>query len=341
MKLPGIFSTYREEIDAEMKEVLAPYHLPLYGMMRYHLGWTDEQGVATSSTPGKALRPTLCLLSCEAAGSTYDRALPAATAVELVHNFSLIHDDIQDDDTERRHRPTVWKIWGKPQAINAGTAMNILANMALVRSYRKGATPGQCQRMRMTLDEATLRLIEGQYLDLSFETRTDVTADEYLNMIRGKTAALFACSMKLGCIAGSGSDTAEELLAEFGENLGMAFQVRDDILGIWGDPRTTGKTQGNDIRRKKKSFPAVCVLSEGESRHREAVAAVYGRETVSNDDIYLVLDIMNKMKIRERAEAVVDDYCERAFGIVSKAEIDAETAGRFEEILHYLSDRDY
>ncbi len=340
MNLPEVFNKYRDAIDADLKEVLTPFSMPLYDMMRYHLGWTDAAGNPAAKGSGKALRPTLCLLACEAAGATIDRAVPAATAVELVHNFSLIHDDIQDDDSERRHRPTVWKLWGKPQAINAGTAMNILANIALTRSGRCGLTADQCQRMRSILDEATLRLIEGQYLDISFEQRDDVSVEEYLTMIRGKTAALIACSMELGALAGSGDVAATRKLREFGECLGIAFQVRDDILGIWGDPGETGKRQGNDIRRRKKSLPAVCALSEGDARHINTVAAIYGKETVSDGDVDIVFEIMNRMKTRERVQAVVDDYCARAGRIIREAGIGAGTRADFEEVLHYLTARE-
>lgn len=341
MQLPGVFNKYRDVIDSDMKEVLLPLNLPLYDMMRYHLGWTDEQGRPAAGGSGKALRPTLCLLACEAAGGDFARAIPAATAVEMVHNFSLIHDDIQDDDAERRHRPTVWKIWGKPQAINAGTAMNILAGAALLRSADRGLTAELCQRMRTILDTATLRLIEGQYLDISFEKTPDVGVEDYLAMIRGKTAALIACSLELGSLAGSGDRDTAQIFCEFGECLGIAFQVRDDILGIWGDPRKTGKRQGNDIRRRKKSLPAVCALSEGDARHRNTIAAIYAKETVSDEDVDLVLEIMNSMKTRERVQAVVDDYCARAGRVIREAGIDAGTLGHFNEVLHYLTARDY
>ncbi len=341
MKLPGVFNKYRDAIDADLKEVLTPFDLPLYDMMRYHLGWTDAAGRPTADGSGKALRPTLCLLACEAAGAPIDRAIPAATAVELVHNFSLIHDDIQDDDSERRHRPTVWKLWGKPQAINAGTAMNILANVALMRSGSRGLTAEQCQSMRSILDEATLHLIEGQYLDISFEKRDDVGIEDYLTMIKGKTAALIACSMEIGSLAGSGDGAAAQKLGKFGECLGIAFQVRDDILGIWGDPGKTGKQQGNDIRRRKKSLPAVCALSGENAEQRSTVAAIYGKETVSDEDVDVVLEIMNRMKIQGQVQTVVDDYCDRAGRIIREAGIGAGTLTDLEEVLHYLAERDY
>jgi geranylgeranyl diphosphate synthase type I len=165
--LPAAFERYRTQIDAELRLVLAQQQSPLYEMMRYHLGWIDEKGDPVKEPAGKALRPTLCLLACEAVGGDYRKALPAAAAIELVHNYSLIHDDIQDDDCERRHRPTVWSIWGKPQAINAGTAMRLLANITLARLREQGISPEKHWHTQCLLDTTTLRLIEGPYLDIS------------------------------------------------------------------------------------------------------------------------------------------------------------------------------
>ena len=241
MKLPVVFERYRSEIDSELRAVLAERESPLYDMMRYHLGWIDWQGRPLSGTAGKALRPALCLLACEAVGGTYHRALPAAAAVELLHNFSLIHDDIQDDDRERRHRPTVWSIWGKPQAINAGTAMRVLASLALSRLGENGVSGEKQLRIQRILDESCLRLIEGQYLDISYESRLDIGVTDYLGMIDGKTAALIGCSLELGAFLGTDDEAVIRGLWNFGRNLGLAFQIRDDILGIWGDEKETGK----------------------------------------------------------------------------------------------------
>ncbi|MDP6416110.1 MAG: polyprenyl synthetase family protein, partial [Gammaproteobacteria bacterium] len=263
-KLPQVFEKYRTEIDAELRSLLAQHQSPLYDMMRYHLGWIDEKGHPQQGSTGKALRPTLCLLACEAAGGEYRHALPAAAAVELVHNYSLIHDDIQDDDRERRHRPTVWSIWGKPQAINAGTAMRLLSNMALFRLAKWRVSLEKRTRVQYLLDESSLRLIEGQYLDISYESRFDISVSDYLKMIEGKTASLMSCSLEAGALLGSDDEHLVESLRNIGRCLGLAFQIQDDILGIWGNQEETGKPLGSDIRHRKKTFPIVHALEKAD-----------------------------------------------------------------------------
>ena len=197
--------------------------------MRYHLGWIDKKGNRTDGNTGKALRPTLCLLACQAVGGEYHRALPAAAAIELLHNFSLIHDDIQDNDRKRRHRPTVWAIWGKPQAINAGTAMRILTNVALFRLKELGVNPEKRLLVQQLLDETTLRLIEGQYLDIDYEKYVDINVSDYLRMVQGKTAALIACALESGAALGTDDERLIKNLHDLGWNLGLGFQIRDDI----------------------------------------------------------------------------------------------------------------
>ncbi|OHD66178.1 MAG: hypothetical protein A2176_08020 [Spirochaetes bacterium RBG_13_51_14] len=341
MQMPFVFDRYRSVIDAQLKSVMAPYRSPLYDMMRYHLGWIDERGNDLTDASGKALRPTLCLLSCEATGSDIARALPAAAAVELIHNFSLIHDDIQDDDGERRHRPTVWKVWGKAQAINAGTAMKILANMSLARSSRDALPPEKQQRMLASLDDATLKLIEGQYLDIDFEQRSEIDIDDYLAMIKGKTAALIACSMELGVLSGTDDADTIQRFRDFGENLGIAFQIRDDILGIWGDPNMTGKPLGSDIRRKKKSLPVVFALSRAADRQRDAIFKMLQKEILADDDVETFLGILDDMHVRASVQEMADGYCDKARRKIREAGIEPGSRGDFEHILEFLSARNY
>ncbi|HIE17431.1 MAG TPA: polyprenyl synthetase family protein, partial [Dehalococcoidia bacterium] len=273
--LPTVLERYRIEIDTELRSVLAERQSPLYDMMRYHFGWIDEKGNHQQGLVGKALRPTLCLLACEAVGGEYRRALPAAAAIELVHNYSLIHDDIQDDDRERRHRPTVWSIWGKPQAINAGTAMRILANIALLRLESHGVPLEKQRHIQRLLDETSLRLIEGQYLDISYESRFDITVSDYLRMIEGKTASLIACAMEVGTSLGTDDADLIESFRSIGRNLGLAFQIRDDILGIWGDKEETGKPLASDIRRRKKTLPIAYALEKAQDGLKEQLVNIY------------------------------------------------------------------
>ena len=262
--LAAFASRWLPRVEEEMREVLAaPHaaHAAHYAMMHYHLGWADAALQPRTVSSGKRIRPLLCLMACEAVGGNPADAIPAAAAVEILHNFSLVHDDIEDGDETRRHRPTLWTLWGVPQAINVGDGMFALAYTALLRAGRRAGVAESSSAARNSLaaadlfSDACIRLTEGQHLDLSFEEREDVSVSEYLQMIEGKTAALVAGSASLGALFGGADLRQEQLLGSFGRNLGLAFQIQDDILGIWGDPALTGKAAGNDILRRKKSLP--------------------------------------------------------------------------------------
>jgi geranylgeranyl diphosphate synthase type I len=339
MKLPECFERYRTDIDAELKLILSDRQLPLYDMMRYHLGWIDDKGNILSDAAGKALRPTLCLSACEVAGGEYSRALSAAAAIELVHNYSLIHDDIQDDDRERRHRPTVWYLWGKPQAINAGTAMRLLANIALLRLEAKGVSQQKRQRIQQLLDETSLRLIEGQYLDINFETRFDINISDYLTMIEKKTAALIACSLEVGALLGSDDDSLADKFNAIGRNLGLAFQIIDDILGIWGEEKAIGKPLGSDIRRRKKTYPIIYVLGESDDRLRQRLIKVYSNG--NNGDIDEVLQILESVNARSHAQQMAEQYCRRAMNDIDSLPVLQQNKQLLKEMAEFLVKRNF
>lgn len=232
-----------------------------YGMMRYHMGWADEALQPRISRGGKRIRPMLCLLACAEVGGDPIKALPAAIAIELLHNFSLIHDDIEDGDEVRHHRPTVWKLWGVPLAINAGDGLFTLAFAAIQQLTRWGVSSKMTLQALDIFTQTCLALTEGQFLDISFETREDVTVANYMRMIQGKTAALLGASTAIGGLLGGASEEQIQQLHRFGQASGFAFQIQDDILGIWGDPSVTGKAAGNDILRRKKSLPILYALN--------------------------------------------------------------------------------
>jgi len=253
---PSIFARYQADLDAYLRDTLTEGHPPLlYRMMRYHLGWEDAQGRPTEAAGGKALRPGLCLWACEALGGERRKCLAAAAALELTHNFSLVHDDIQDGDRERRHRPTVWAVWGQGQAINAGDSLATLARLVLLRLAEEGLEPAAVVRACRILDEACLAMIEGQCLDLEFEDRAEVSLDEYLEMIEKKSGALFGAAIHLGALTAGADEGLGERFGRAGRLLGTAFQVRDDLLGVWGRRDVTGKPEAADIRRRKKTLP--------------------------------------------------------------------------------------
>jgi geranylgeranyl diphosphate synthase type I len=315
MKAPSVLDKYSEAVDAEMASLLAHVESPVVGMITYHLGWTDERGNQVDGFGGKKLRSTLCLLACEATGGAVKEALPAAAAVEMVHNFSLIQDDIQDDDRERRHRPTVWSVWGKPQALNAVTAMHVLAGLALARLGKNGTTAEKQQRAQLFLNQAILDMVGGQYRDISLERDLEVDVRSYLEMIGGKTAALISCSMGIGALLGTDDAALIEGFRRFGRSLGAAFQIKDDVLGTWGLVEETGKPNAGDILKRKKTLPIVFALQEAGPSDRETLVRVCSEGTVDPEYVSAVLAIMNRVPMPPSPRA---ELCELASFLVDR-----------------------
>ncbi len=223
-------------------------------MLAYHLGWEGEGVVAEAH--GKRIRPLLLLLCAAASGTDWQKALPAAAAVELVHNFSLIHDDIQDQSKLRRGRPTVWVKWGVPLAINAGDLMFTLAQTSILRMCQTVSLEVGL-RSASVLNQTCIMLTGGQHLDLTYESQPEVKIDAYWPMIAGKTAALIDCCAVLGGLAGQVEEQRLRAFSEFGRKLGLAFQVLDDWLGIWGNAALIGKSNESDLVSGKKSIPVL------------------------------------------------------------------------------------
>ncbi|TCK20509.1 polyprenyl synthetase family protein [Pseudonocardia endophytica] len=245
----------------------------------YHLGLTELDG-SPGRGAGKALRPALAQLSAAAAAVPTADALPAAVAVELVHNFSLVHDDLMDGDTERRHRPTVWARWGAAAAVLTGDALLALASEVLLES----GSPHAPEATRL-LAATTRELIRGQVDDLAFERRDDVGVDECLSMAAGKTGALLATAASIGAVLAGAPDGLVRGLATYGSEIGMAFQLVDDLLGIWGDPSVTGKPVRSDLRSRKKSLPVTWSLTHGGGPGRELAAWLADRTEPDEDGL--------------------------------------------------------
>jgi geranylgeranyl diphosphate synthase, type I len=223
----------------------------------YHFGWCDADGNPTpNGNGGKAMRPAFAMLSAEAVGATAEIGLPGAVGVELIHNFSLIHDDLLDGDVERRHRRTVWAIWGPATAILTGDALVALAHEVVLEA--DSPTAG---RAGLLLATTTRELTRGQIQDLAFETRSEVTLDECLDMAAGKTGSLLAASAAIGAVLAGADERTIAALTSFGAQVGLAFQLVDDVLGIWGDPAVTGKSAHSDLHSRKKSLPVTWALT--------------------------------------------------------------------------------
>ncbi|RKS67989.1 geranylgeranyl diphosphate synthase type I [Motilibacter peucedani] len=302
----------------------------------YHLGWAEVDGTPREGGGGKALRPALALLSAEAVGAPASTALPGAAAVELVHNFSLLHDDVMDGDVERRHRPTVWALEGAPAAILAGDEMLSAAYEALLDA----ASPHAPAAMRL-LASATRELIRGQYDDVAFESRGSVTLEECLAMARGKTAALISASSAIGAVLAGAPPRSVDALSRFGDSVGLAFQLVDDLLGIWGDPQVTGKAVGADLHARKKTLPVTYALSSAGPEAAELAALVSAGGPLDAEQVARASDLVEAAGARAWAGELVDELLERAEQALDEPGLEAGPCAELVALARFVGSRDH
>ncbi|MCL6538037.1 MAG: polyprenyl synthetase family protein [Acidothermus sp.] len=271
---PVALGAARELVEPSLRAAVDRLDPKVRRVAAYHFGWEERDG-SPGRGGGKAVRPALAVLSARAVGADGTVGVPGGVAVELVHNFSLLHDDVMDGDEERRHRPTAWTVFGRSAAILAGDALLALAFDVLLDADR-GRDAQSC------LASATQELIVGQVYDLEFENRLDVGLTECIAMAGAKTAALMACAASIGARLAGAGPAQIEALETFGRELGLAFQLVDDILGIWGSPEVTGKPVGADLRARKKSLPVVAAMSSETTAGAE-LRALYAGEKLHTD----------------------------------------------------------
>jgi geranylgeranyl diphosphate synthase type I len=329
------FTQLLADIEDEMSAVIderGGRARPLYDMLAYHLGLDGDQ-----RPRGKRMRPLLGLLAYESLAGDYRPALPGAAAVELGHNFSLVHDDIEDADRERRHRPTLWAIWGVPLAINAGDALFALSRLALYRLLEDGFSERRVLALMRVYDETCLALCEGQYLDISFETRSDVTVEAYLEMIGKKTAALVGASVQAGAILATDDPDVIEAYRRFGYDLGMAFQMADDVKGSFWASEASGKPEAGDVRKRKKTLPLVWALEHAGPDDRDRLATIYARRApdgrgagvdesapLDEAEVTEVLAILERSGAREHALSEARRFRDRALDHLDRLPCAAE-----------------
>jgi geranylgeranyl diphosphate synthase type I len=248
MDTKELLSAVETELQKQVSRLDSPRTKPFHEMLTYHMGWTGD-GAGPEAT-GKRIRPLLVLLCASACGADWKSALPAAAAIELVHNFSLVHDDIQDNSPKRRGRDTAWVKWGAPMAINVGDALFVMSSQAIL-DLKNSYSADVVVKAAEILHNTCLDLTRGQYLDMSYEERNDLGVEDYWHMISGKTSALIAACCHIGALLGGADD-----------ELGLAFQVQDDILGIWGDENVTGKSTASDLVEGKNSLPILAGLDK-------------------------------------------------------------------------------
>lgn len=340
MNLETLSARYQPDLNDILVAMVGNAALPMYDMIRYHMGWADASGQPRAPKGGKLLRPALCLAACESVGGDWHTALPAAAAIEILHNFTLVHDDIEDGDRERRGMPTVWALWGEAQGINAGDAMHALARLALLRLEEAGYSSRKVIRAARMLDEACLRLCEGQYLDIAYESQTDIEVPDYLSMIERKTAALFACSVEIGALLGADDESVIEGLGRFGRSLGLAFQVQDDALGIWGRSEITGKSCATDILKKKKTLPVIHAMRNADPPLREELLGIYARQTVLPADIPRVLDILESVEAHRYTIEAAERYVQQALSELARVPIEPSARAHLAALAESLLGRE-
>ncbi len=301
-------------------------------MVEYQLGL--DRGVNNPLNRGKRLRPLFVLLSVDLFGLDWHDALPAAVAVEILHNYSLVHDDIQDGSETRRGRESVWKVWGIPQAINTGDA---LLNLAFLSIFRLSDVVGdqKINAILNTLHTTCLELTKGQYLDMTFEQKSSIPLDHYLQMVEGKTASLLSACFRIGAIIAAANEDDENNMAGAGRILGLAFQIQDDYLGIWGNEKQTGKSVYSDLMAKKKTYPVII----GELHNQEFASIWKEKPSINVEEAQKVANLLEKIGIKER---VIEDFKNKYLQVseqIAKISIDQNRITAITEVIKTMENR--
>ncbi len=327
----AFLSAIESELQRQVARLDQPRTHVFHEILTYHMGWTGEG--AGPEAAGKRVRPLLLLLTTAACNANWASALPAAAAVELMHNFSLLHDDIQDNSPKRRGRPTAWMKWGVPLAINAGDALFVLSNQSMLDLIQ--SHPAQTvTRAAVILNDACLDLTRGQFLDISYEQRSDLTLDDYWPIIAGKTAALLMACCEIGALLGSANASSQQAYRSFGHDLGLAFQVQDDILGIWGDETTTGKSTASDLVEGKKSLPVLYGLSQ-----KREFAARWKQGPISSVEVNEVAGMLVREGGYDYAQAEAERWTQSALRNLKSANPKGEAGEALIELANKLLKR--
>ncbi|MBF8171665.1 polyprenyl synthetase family protein [Streptomyces olivaceus] len=331
--LTAVLDTTRTLLEPALREAVATHLGPqMNRIARYHFGWSDAEGRPTGAWGGKMIRPNLALLSARAAGAEAEDGLPAAVAIELVHNFSLLHDDIMDGDETRRGRATAWTVFGVPGAVLAGDALVAAATCVLLAAPAAGA-----RSATLAMTAATRRMIDGQAADSEFERREDVTLAECVRMAGDKTGALLGSACGLGADLQGAERRLVERLEAFGEHIGLAFQLVDDLLGIWGESAQTGKQVGADLRVRKKSLPVVAALN---APGTDELRALYLRpEPLTEPDIRRVTTLVERAGGRDWAQNEADRQIAAAEECLTAVDLPDDVRRAFTEVAGFVVGR--
>jgi geranylgeranyl diphosphate synthase type I len=329
---PEVLLRWSAPLEEEMRRQALPPTTQLGHMAAYHLGWVDTDRRPAGGGGGKRMRSSLCLWAAAACGAKPERALPVASAIELLHNFTLVHDDIQDGDLLRRGRPTVWSVWGQAQAINAGDVLFALALRAAL---------AQPEAARVLVD-ATVEVIEGQCLDLHHEGRLDGSLQAYVGLVEAKTGALLGASLEAGAVVAGAASEARGKLRRAGRLLGIAFQLRDDWLGVWGDPELTGKSRDGDIERRKLGYPVVAAHAAADEDRRRQLERLYASRPEGPERGGAVAHIRRLLEELGGAAATAAapmKWATEAIAAIESCAFHGERVQEFVDVAHHVAER--
>jgi geranylgeranyl diphosphate synthase type I len=336
----AVLAQARASVDPELRGALDRLPASLRRVGRYHFGWEQADGTPAEGNAGKAVRPALVLAAARALGGAPEQAVRAAAAVELTHNFTLLHDDVMDGDVTRRHRATAWTVFGTADAILAGDALQAQAYLLLSGDPRPASAAAAAR-----LAACVVELSEGQCVDVALE-RSDpreVTLREALGVAEAKTGALLGCACAIGGLYADGDPAQVAALDAFGRSAGLAFQLIDDVIGIWGDPARTGKPAGADLAVRKKSLPVVAALASG-GPAAEELAALYGPPGPGEEgpaELEAIALAVERAGGRDWAQAQAADHMARAVDELSRAVPVPQAAEELLALAEFVTRRGY
>lgn len=322
----AVFGTIMADIEAELRaarveqQIVAPL---LWEIIDYQFGWDADSQTTGKTVSGKKVRPVLMAVVAGAVCGSYIHVLPAGAALEMIHNFTLIHDDVMDQSHTRRHRPAVWTKIGTTQAINVGDGLFALANLTMARLLQHDLPAAKVVEAGRALAQATLWTCEGQILDIGFETRTTVFPDEYITMIAHKTGTLIEAAAYIGALLSTDDEEIISAYKTFARHLGIAFQIRDDYLDVWGDKSRLGKP-GTDICEKKKAYPFLVALECASDADRATLHQIYAQDIVSDADVDTVLAIMARVDAAEQTDRIATHHYDLALQQLERTGIQNE-----------------
>tara|TARA_B100000959_G_scaffold284104_2_gene354800 strand:+ start:1429 stop:2442 length:1014 start_codon:yes stop_codon:yes gene_type:complete len=334
--VPSTLERARQIVEPEIEAAVTSLCPELIHPVRYHFGWEEVDGSPSLAKSGKGLRPALAVLSAEAVGAPAATGALGAVAVELIHNFSLIHDDIIDGDTKRRHRATVWKAFSVDDAVISGDALHTLAFQVLLEEPSSEKVEAASR-----LAKATTLMLAGQAADMAFNNQPVVTFEDCVSMEAGKTGALLGCAASIGAVLSRAQEAQIVALDNYGQKLGIAFQAVDDILGIWGNPEITGKPAGNDLRERKKSMPVAFTLSLKSSESEELEAMYAASNDLNELEIKKAMQLIEEAGGRERTQDEAQTQLKGALEALHSAEFHQRPLEELKEIAIFVRERDH